>query len=277
MSVKFLILAAILSHSVIAQERPLIDAHSHLDSDYLEQLTTEEIIERLNRNQIDRILITSRNNNETLKLAERLPNQVIPFASIYTEGADKADWFNSTEALEKLREDLKTGQYQGIGELHLFAQNKNSPLFAETIRLASEYSLPILMHGDSEVIERIFTIDPSATVIWAHLGTHPQVDLLQPMLDRYPLLYLDTSVRDERLLGNLNRQAPLSDQLLRVWREFLIRNQDRILIGMDAFSANRWKNYDEVVANIRLWLDQLPTEVSEKLAYRNANRLFSTQ
>jgi len=277
MSVKFLILAAILSHSVIAQERPLIDAHSHLDSDYLEQLTTEEIIERLNRNQIDRILITSRNNNETLKLAERLPNRVIPFASIYTEGADKADWFNSTEALEKLREDLKTGQYQGIGELHLFAQNKNSPLFAETIRLASEYSLPILMHGDSEVIERIFTIDPSATVIWAHLGTHPQVDLLQPMLDRYPLLYLDTSVRDERLLGNLNRQAPLSDQLLRVWREFLIRNQDRILIGMDAFSANRWKNYDEVVANIRLWLDQLPTEVSEKLAYRNANRLFSTQ
>ena len=277
MSVKFLILAAILSQSVIAQERPLIDAHSHLDSDYLEQLTTEEIIERLNRNQIDRILITSRNNNETLKLAERLPNRVIPFASIYTEGADKADWFNSTEALEKLREDLKTGQYQGIGELHLFAQNKNSPLFAETIRLASEYSLPILMHGDSEVIERIFTIDPSATVIWAHLGTHPQVDLLQPMLDRYPLLYLDTSVRDERLLGNLNRQAPLSDQLLRVWREFLIRNQDRILIGMDAFSANRWKNYDEVVANIRLWLDQLPTEVSEKLAYRNANRLFSTQ
>ena len=277
MFAKFLILAAILSHSVIAQERPLIDAHSHLDSDYLEQLTTEEIIERLNRNQIDRILITSRNNNETLKLAERLPNRVIPFASIYTDGADKADWFNSTEALEKLREDLKTEQYQGIGELHLFAQNKNSPLFAETIRLASEYSLPILMHGDSEVIEHIFTIDPSATVIWAHLGTRPQVHRLQPMLDRYPLLYLDTSVRDERLLGNLNRQGPLSNQLLRVWREFLIRNQDRILIGMDAFSANRWKNYDEVVANIRLWLDQLPNEVSEKLAYYNANRLFSTQ
>lgn len=130
------------------------------------------------------------------------------------------------------------------------------------------------MHGDSEVIEHIFTVDPNATVIWAHLGTNPQVQFLQPMLDRYPSLYLDTSVRDQRLMGNLNKQGPLSDQLLSLWREFLIHNQDRVLIGMDAFSANRWKNYDEVVSNIRLWLDQLPPEVSHKLAYQNASRLF---
>jgi len=274
MSLRSILLTAIIGYSALSYGRPLIDAHSHLDSDYLETLTTEEIIERLNRNQIDRILITSRNNNETLKLAERIPSRVIPFASIYTEGADKADWFNSTEAFDKLREDLKTGQYQGIGELHLFAHNKNSPLFEKTIKLASEYSLPILIHGDGEVIEHIFTVDPDATVIWAHLGTNPQVQFLQPMLDRYPSLYLDTSVRDQRLMGNLNRKGPLSDQLLSVWREFLIHNQDRVLIGMDAFSANRWKNYDEVVANIRLWLDQLPPEVSHKLAYQNASRLF---
>ena len=143
--------------------------------------------------------------------------------------------------------------------------------------MASEYSLPILMHGDSEVIEKIFTIDPNATVIWAHLGTHPRVDLLQPLLNRYPSLYVDTSVRDERMMGMLNRQGPLSKKLLRIWRTFLIHNQDRILIGMDAFSANRWKNYDQVVANVRLWLDQLPTEVSRKLAYGNANRLFPVE
>jgi hypothetical protein len=75
-------------------------------------------------------------------------------------------------------------------------------------------------------------------------------------------------------MGNLNRAGPVSKQLLRLWREFLIHNQDRILIGMDAFSANRWKNYDQVVANVRLWLDQLPTEVRRKLAYQNASRLF---
>ena len=266
-----------LSCGAQADERPMIDAHSHLDSTYLEQLTTEDIIERLNRNKIDRILITSRNNNETLKLAKRIPGRIIPFASIYTAGADKANWFHSAEALEKLKQDLEIGQYQGIGELHLFAQNKNSPIFKETIRLASEYSLPILMHGDSEVIEQIFTLDPNATVIWAHLGTNPQVDLLQPLLNRYPSLYIDTSVRDERMMGMLNRQGPLSKKLLRIWRTFLIHNQDRILIGMDAFSANRWKNYDQVVATVRLWLDQLPPEVSKKLAYGNANQLFPVE
>ena len=277
MYVRYLLLTALLSHGVKANERPLIDAHSHLDSEYLEQITTEDIIERLNRNKIDRILITSRDNNETLKLAKRIPGRIIPFASIYTAGADKANWFHSAEALEKLKQDLEIGQYQGIGELHLFAQNKNSPIFKETIRLASEYSLPILMHGDSEVIEKIFTIDPNATVIWAHLGTNPRVDLLQPLLNRYPSLCIDTSVRDERMMGMLNRQGPLSKKLLRIWRTFLIYNQDRILIGMDAFSANRWKNYDQVVTNVRLWLDQLPTEVSRKLAYGNASRLFPVE
>ena len=277
MYVRYLLLTALLIHGAKANERPLIDAHSHLDSTYLEQLTTEDIIERLNRNKIDRILITSRNNNETLKLAKRIPGRIIPFASIYTAGADKANWFHSAEALEKLKQDLEIGQYQGIGELHLFAQNKNSPIFKETIRLASEYSLPILMHGDSEVIEEIFTVYPNATVIWAHLGTNPRVDLLQPLLNRYPSLYIDTSVRDERMMGMLNRQGPLSKKLLRIWRAFLIHNQDRILIGMDAFSANRWKNYDQVVANVRLWLDQLPPEVSKKLAYGNANQLFPVE
>ena len=277
MYVRYLLLTALLIHGAKANERPLIDAHSHLDSTYLEQLTTEDIIERLNRNKIDRILITSRNNNETLKLAKRIPGRIIPFASIYTAGADKANWFHSAEALEKLKQDLEIGQYQGIGELHLFAQNKNSPIFKETLRLASEYSLPILMHGDSEVIEQIFTLDPNATVIWAHLGTNPQVDLLQPLLNRYPSLYIDTSVRDERMMGMLNRQGPLSKKLLRIWRTFLIHNQDRILIGMDAFSANRWKNYDQVVATVRLWLDQLPPEVSKKLAYGNANQLFPVE
>ena len=75
---RYLLLAAIFSYGANANERALIDAHSHLDSDYLEQLTTEDIIERLDRNQIDRILITSRNNNETLKLAYQNASRLFP-------------------------------------------------------------------------------------------------------------------------------------------------------------------------------------------------------
>lgn len=75
---RYLLLAAIFSYGANANERALIDARSHLDSDYLEQLTTEDIIERLDRNQIDRILITSRNNNETLKLAYQNASRLFP-------------------------------------------------------------------------------------------------------------------------------------------------------------------------------------------------------
>jgi hypothetical protein len=44
-----------------------------------------------------------------------------------------------------------------------------------------------------------------------------------------------------------------------------------------AFTGNeRWETYAEIVRRIRGWLEQLPMETREAIAYRNAER-FVTQ
>jgi predicted TIM-barrel fold metal-dependent hydrolase len=49
---------------------------------------------------------------------------------------------------------------------------------------------------------------------------------------------------------------------------------ERFMVGVDTYRTDRWRSFPEVVSQIRNWLDQLPDEVSDSIAYRNAARLF---
>jgi predicted TIM-barrel fold metal-dependent hydrolase len=46
------------------------------------------------------------------------------------------------------------------------------------------------------------------------------------------------------------------------------------MVGVDTYSPKRWSEFDSVVQQIRGWLVQLPKDVAQDLAYRNAARLF---
>ena len=117
---------------------------------------------------------------------------------------------------------------------------------------------PLLVEGDRPV--------PEATVIWAHAGAYPYPPLLRDYLQRYPGLYMDLSVRDQRV-------AP-DGQLDPQWELLLLEYSERFMVGVDTYSTERWHAFAEVVSQIRNWLDQLPDEVSGAIAYRNAARLF---
>ena len=49
------------------------------------------------------------------------------------------------------------------------------------------------------------------------------------------------------------------------------------LIGSDTWINERWSSYPAIMAGYRAWLSQLPREVAEKIAFRNAERLFGQQ
>lgn len=42
----------------------------------------------------------------------------------------------------------------------------------------------------------------------------------------------------------------------------------------DTWINERWDNYGNIMANYRGWLMQLPTDVAEKIAFRNGERIF---
>ena len=247
--------------------KELFDSHSHFSAEDAVNFTPQEVMQIFDRNKVKYALISSTPNDGTEQLYQHAPDRIIPFLGLYQTFKDKNDWMHNAEVVFEVEEALKKGFYRGIGELHIFAKDRKSPVLKELVLIAKDRDLMLQVHGDPEIIDEIFLIAPDVTVLWAHLGTKPHPWILREALDKYSQnLYIDTSVRDKQLLrvGNL---TPL-------WKKLFVDYQDNFMVAIDTFSVNRWKTYDAVVKDIHDWLDDLPPEVAQKIAYGNAYKLL---
>lgn len=251
----------------VAATRPLIDAHLHYTGVDAAALPPEQIIALFDGNGIDAALVSGQPPWAVEALYRAAPDRILPFLSPYRGQADKARWMHDPGLPARVSKALESGIYRGIGEIHIFADDRESPVLAALVALAAERDLMLQVHGDAAVIETIFAQAPNVTVLWAHLGTDPRPQVLAPLLARYPRLFVDTSVRDERFVDS-------DGKLWRQWRRFFIAHQAQVLVGVDTFWTPRWNRFSEVAAGIRGWLDQLPPQVADRLAYENAARLF---
>ncbi len=46
------------------------------------------------------------------------------------------------------------------------------------------------------------------------------------------------------------------------------------MVGTDTWINAQWDNYEDLIVLNRRWLALLPRDIAEKIAYRNAARLF---
>ena len=58
------------------------------------------------------------------------------------------------------------------------------------------------------------------------------------------------------------------------WRRLFEQYPDRFIVGSDTWVNERWGQYASIMNGYRDWLAELPQEVAEKIAFRNAERLF---
>jgi hypothetical protein len=262
-----LLFLPLLSGMLAAQ--PLFDAHLHYDASHARVYPPQQIIAILKDNNVGKGVVAGAPPLHALALHQQAPDLVLPFLGAYRSSADKATWHRDEALPARIEQRLKNDIWRGIGELHLFAEHRHSPVFRRIVDIAARHGLPLLIHADPAVIDTVFETTPDVTVIWAHAGTFPYPDLVDDYLDRYPRLYVDLSVRDERIApGGMLRDA---------WYDLFLKHPDRCLVGVDTYSVNRWDRYHRVSERIRHWLSQLPHEVAERLAYRNAERLFERQ
>lgn len=256
-----------------AEPMPIFDSHLHYGGEDVKAFTPEEVMAIFDRNHVTHALISSTPNDGTEALYRHAPDRIIPFLGLYETLKDKRDWMHDPSVLPKVEKMLEKGIYRGIGEFHIFAKDRKSPVLKGIVELAQQHGLMLQAHGDAAIIDEIFAIAPDVTVLWAHMGTRPEPEFLRGVLERHPDdLYIDTSVRDTLLLGT----DGYSDHrgLTPEWKQLFIDYQDRFMVAVDTFSVNRWKTFDSVVADIREWLSQLPDPVARKLAYENAERVF---
>ena len=58
------------------------------------------------------------------------------------------------------------------------------------------------------------------------------------------------------------------------WRTVFVKYPDRFMVGTDTWITSRWNDLVPGMQSVRRWLEQLPRDVAEGIAYRNAARLF---
>ncbi|AHF00125.1 amidohydrolase family protein [Thioalkalivibrio paradoxus] len=252
---------------------PLFDTHLHYNVPHAEALPPEQASAALVDAGIVRAVVSTRTDELAEALMQAAPGRILPFLDVYDSPAHKQTWMHQEELPERVRArldaGLATGAWRGIGELHLFADDRHSPVFQELLELAHRRGLPVMIHGDPAVIDRAYEIEPDALILWAHAGSFPYPPLLHDYLERYPSLYVDLSMRSERL--NPPGGMPLE------WQDLLIEHADRFLIGADTFSTRRWMELDDHVAGIRAWLAQLPPDVARHIGHDNAAALFAEE
>jgi predicted TIM-barrel fold metal-dependent hydrolase len=167
--------------------------------------------------------------------------------------------------MDYLHAQLARIPYRGIGEFHLSGEDAHNPVVSDVVLLASERSLALHAHTDVMGIQTLLAQAPDIPVIWAHGGFDVPETTLRDLLMKHKHLTIELSFREG---------MTKADKLTPVWYRLMTDFPSRFLTGMDTYKPGRWVELPALAAEARGWLQQLPPDVAQAIAYDNAARLF---
>jgi len=260
-----------VNHSISAKTEalPIFDTHVHYSRDAWRVYSPSDIIGKMESANVPRALVSSSPDEGTRRLYEQDPDRIVPFLRPYHDDVNSGNWYNNDQILAYFEQRLKTPIYQGIGEFHLhFDGNADAAVVRQTARLAVSRGLYLHVHSNARAVRIIFSNEPQVKILWAHAGMVEPPEVVAEMMDRYENLWTDISIREYDI-------AP-QGKLDPAWRKLFLKHPDRITVGSDTWVTTRWGEYEQVLEYDRHWLKQLPRDVAEKIAYRNAVSLFGS-
>ncbi len=247
---------------------PIFDTHMHYKRPAWEAYPVATVIELMDRNGVAMALVSSTPDEGTIRLWQYAPNRIVPELRPYHKDAGSSNWTKAEGMQDYLEERLARYPHEGIGEFHIHQMDPDDkPLLAAIAKMALVRNIPVHIHSGADPIQGFYEIEPNVTIIWAHAGMSEPADVVGKMLDRYPTLYADTSYRERDILTQENRLSP-------DWRQVIYHHADRLMIGTDTWVNGQWDDYDGLISLNRQWLSLLSREVAEKIAFRNASKLF---
>jgi len=248
-----------------AQELPIFDAHIHYSRPDWEVFSPDQILAILDRAGVRRALVSSTPDEGTLRLSETAPHRIVPFLRPYRTREDMGTWHSDPAVQAYVEERLIRGIYRGIGEFHLSAAHVEAPVVKRSAELATQQGLFFHAHVDEATVEKLLQRYPQVRILWAHAGMSASAAAVGQLLDRFPTLWVELALRSD--------VAP-AGTLDPAWQALFLRHADRFMVGTDTWVTSRWEMLAEGMQAMRGWLSQLPRDVAEQIAYRNAERLF---
>lgn len=312
-------------HKIERAKFPFIDIHSHHRNPTAEHV--EDLIKGMDSINLRILVNLSGGTGEELRktvatMKGRYPDRFVVFANMSYDDLNTPGF--GKRAAARLEQDVKNGAqglkiFKDFGMELKYANGQrvhvDDPEFDLVFEKCAELKIPVLIHVaepsaffdpldysnerwlelqqfpgrarppakyppfETLMTERnhLFAKHPQTNFIAAHLAFHGNdLERLGKLFDAYPNVNADIAA----VLAELGRQ-PYSA------RDFLIKYQDRILMGKDIYEVNEYKWYfrcletrDEYFeyyrkrhAFWRIYGFQVPDEVLKKVYYKNVLRL----
>lgn len=246
-----------------ADRLPLIDAHVHYSHDAWDNLPPKDAVAVLRRAGLKKVFVSSSSDDGTQKLRAEAPDLIVPVLRPYRMRGELGTWFRDPTVIELLDSRLKKGGYAGIGEFHIFGEDADGEIFRKVVQLARKYGVFLHAHSDADAIDRIFKQDPDATVLWAHSG-FAEPDKVAAMLGKHKRLWSDLAFRSDQADG---------DKVDADWERVFKAYPERFMIGTDTYTPERWYFVEEHASWSRSWIQTLPKDLAERIAWKNAETL----
>lgn len=270
---------------------PFADIHLHYNWDHEELKSAKETVEILYEHNITLAVVSSVPSDYALKLKKEGGDWIIPFVTPYYHAGNRLNWYFDKTLVSKIRKLIETGDYAGIGEVHLatgIGQRRDNPVIVGLLDLAKEFNLPFLIHtdaGDYRYFLPICKKYPTTRFLWAHAGGVLGPDHLEPLMQACPNVWLDLAGRDP---WHYDYFAYDDYTLIKGWRELIIKYQDRIMTGTDpVWNAHQiykwyeadegWSHYSKFINFQRNWIKRFPPEIEKKLRLTNAQKFFKNK
>jgi uncharacterized protein len=304
---------------------PFVDIHSHHWNPTAERV--DELVKEMDTINLRVLVNLSGGTGESLKktlavMKGRYPNRFVVFANLSYDDLNTPGY--GRRAAVRLEQDVRNGAqglkiFKNYGMDLAYANGErvhvDDPEFDPVWEKCAELKIPVLIHiaepsaffdpwdfhnerweelrefpqrarppskyppFETLVAERnrMFAKHPRTNFIAAHLAFHGNdLERLGKLFDSHPNVYVDIAA----VLAELGRQ-PYSAH------DFLIKYQDRVLMGKDIYDVNEYKWYfraletrDEYFeyyrkrhAFWRIYGFQVPDEVLKKIYYENALKL----
>ena len=282
-----LLILSLMSTSAWSQ-LPFADVHVHFNWDQKEAISAEQVVARLKRANVAFAVVTATPSELALELKQAGGDLIIPFFSPYTHTLGKQDWYLHDRSLQLAEEGLRSGQYQGIGEVHFMAGFRpatDNPIFIRLLALARQYAVPVLIHIDAGSEQKFIDVcqqNPSISFIFAHAGGNLHAGQIRRIIEQCGRVMIELSARDPWRYGGLTGDDGL---LLPAWRELILEYPQRFLVGTDPVwkvtrtqtwdqTDDGWDYFTQLLAYHRHWIAALPAAVQRRLTLDNARQLF---
>ena len=138
----FALMLSLVGCASAAGPQPFADIHMHWKWNQREVTTPAQAKAILQEQNIDLAVVTGTPPELALELRNVAPDIVIPIYGIYRVPGEWATWHRDEGLVARVREALESGDYQGIGEVHLiggFISDWKKPIIRDLFELAAEY------------------------------------------------------------------------------------------------------------------------------------------